>query len=273
MEDRDRAEQLRPDVESGASRPSAPRHGRRRTCAAAIQRDVGCRSSLWSNSGPIALTTPARATYPRGSCRRADGRTGTGRGVSQRDHCRNLVKSRSQSSGRRRQELLAHVVRGPRGPSSAAGRDRAEGRRCVLATVLDRRRRGHPLTPSSICSVMPPHRPPMTGRSFQSPSLTVSPKPFAQRLLQHDVGHALECVDLDVADLLDVREQMRRRGSPARGACVWPAPNSGTLRGRRSPSIPPARAAPDGNSFLHHPVCLDDTDRIFPRIEAAYLSR
>ena len=34
------------------------------------------------------------------------------------------------------------------------------------------------------------------------------PEAFAQRLLHHDVGRALERVDLHVADLLDVRQQV-----------------------------------------------------------------
>ena len=65
-----------------------------------------------------------------------------------------------------------------------------------------------PSKPSRIWSVIPPARPPTTGRPFHSASLTVSPKPFADRLLDHDAGDALERVDLHRADLVQVRQQV-----------------------------------------------------------------
>ena len=67
---------------------------------------------------------------------------------------------------------------------------------------------------------MPPARPPTTGRPFQSASLTVSPKPSRSDFCTHHVGDALERVDLHVADLLDVREQVDVGVAGARASCT-----------------------------------------------------
>ncbi len=58
--------------------------------------------------------------------------------------------------------------------------------RCLAGSAITSRQRSahsaaeltrYPVTPSSICSGMPPTSPPMVGRAFHSASVTVRPKP------------------------------------------------------------------------------------------------
>ena len=64
------------------------------------------------------------------------------------------------------------------------------------------------MTPSSICSGIPPTSPPMNGRAFQIASETVRPKPSRVDFWITHVRVGLERVDLDRADVVEVVEDV-----------------------------------------------------------------
>ena len=69
------------------------------------------------------------------------------------------------------------------------------------------------MTPSSICSGMPPTAPAMVGRAFHMASVTVSPKPSRGDFCRTTVALALEGIDLNVAYVARF-ESMKMSGSP-----------------------------------------------------------
>ena len=167
-------------------------------------------SARRASSGPSALDDATGAAAARRTCRRRSRTNRYG------PRCETTING--SCSGRRTgaASLRARASSGscrarvsrPAAPIASARSGSASSSMRALRALLDgvdevavvRRRR--------ICSVMPPARPPTTGRPFQSAFAHREAEALAQRLLQHDVGGALERVDLHRADLLDVREQV-----------------------------------------------------------------
>ena len=78
--------------------------------------------------------------------------------------------------------------------------------RALAASSGDETRK--PVSPSTICSGIPPTSPAIVGRPFHSASVTVRPKPSRIDFCMHDVGLRLEGVDLDRADVVEVVEDL-----------------------------------------------------------------
>ena len=95
----------------------------------------------------------------------------------------------------------------PRRPSErpSSGSRRISSVRCAHCSTLETRK---PVTPSSICSGIPPTSPPMNGRALPDRLRDRQPEALAGRLLDQHVGVRLEGVDLDRADVVEVVEDV-----------------------------------------------------------------
>ena len=124
--------------------------------------------------------------------------------------------------------------------------------------------------PSSICSVMPPHRPPTTGRPFQRPSLTVSPKPSRSDFCITTSAarwNALICT----APTCWMFDSRWMSWSPARASFgELPVVEPLGVVGRHRTREHELRV---GNSLAHDAERLDHADRVLPRVEPAHLAR
>ena len=244
-----------------------PRRGRRRTIAAAIH---VASSRLPSSSGAERAHDAAgapvrdeRAVVARGSKRYGPRCETTIMRVSSQ-----IRNSRSQSSSSRVERKFRRTCSRPASPiSSARGRVRAAGRRVRCAAVLDG------VDEVAVHAVVDLERDAAAAPADDRPAL---PQPFAdgepealaQRLLDHDVGRALERVDLHAADLLDVREQVDVGVAGARVVGELPVVEALGVVGRHRAREHELHV---GNSLAHDAVRLDDADRVLPRVEPAHL--
>ena len=125
------------------------------------------------------------------------------------------------------------------------------------------------MTPSSICSGMPPTSPADDRPRLPDRLRDGQPEALARRFLDHHVGVRLERVDLDRADVVEVAEDVDV------GVVVG-------MRERGVEEVPPfrivARHRPDERELdvavgrLHDPVAVDHAERVLPRVEARDLA-
>src|SRR5262249_58761781 len=95
------------------------------------------------------------------------------------------------------------------------------------------------------------------------------PEALPDRLLDHDVGDALERVDLHVADLMEVRERVDVGIAGAFLLHLVPHPEPlGVIGGHRSRK----KQLRVRDLLADDPKRTDDTDRILPRVVPAHLA-
>ena len=125
----------------------------------------------------------------------------------------------------------------------------------------------------AVLAVVDLHRDAAAAPADHRPALPQSfadgePESFAQRLLHHDVGGALERVDLHRADLLDVRHEVDVGVAGARLVGELPEVEAlGVVGGHRARE----HELRVGNLLAHDAERLDHADRVLPRVEAAHL--
>ena len=106
---------------------------------------------------------------------------------------------------------------------------------------------------------------PTVGRVFQSASVTVRPKPSLDRLLDHGVRVHLEGVDLDRADVVQVREDVDVGVAVGVGdGAVVVVPALGVVVRHRADE----RELHVGMLGLDDPVGVDHAERVLPGVEA-----
>ena len=134
----------------------------------------------------------------------------------------------------RRQEVRAHVLLAApaRAPCRAPGRARISSARSAHCSTLETR---YPVTPSSICSGMPPTSPPMNGSRLPDRLGDGQAEALARGLLHDHVGVGLERVDLDRADVVEVVEDVDVRVAVGVGdRRVEEVPALGVVGGHRA---------------------------------------
>ena len=135
----------------------------------------------------------------------------------------------------------------PAGPSRACAAGRRAPRGCARRTPRRRRRDSRSRRRRSGATI-PPTAPPIVGRPFHSASDTVRPKPSANRLLDAHLRLHLEGVDLDRADVVQVREHVDV--GVVLAVLLGLSSRTPSPRDRRGPSIRPARAGRRGARSL-----------------------
>ena len=123
-----------------------------------------------------------------------------------------------------------------------------------------------PVSPSSICTTMPPTRPATVGRAFQSASVTVSPKPSRIDFWITAAECTWKALTSTEPTLLRFERMKMSRiaGRVARRCgCSTPSPPGSSC------AIEPTSAScTSGKLLLHAPVGVDHAERVLPRVEA-----
>ena len=122
----------------------------------------------------------------------------------------------------------------------------------------------YPVTSTTICAVMPPAKPPITGFAFHIALATPSPKSLA-RLLEGDRGRALEGVQLD----LGIRGQHDHRDvGIVAGRLLHVGEGVAAGRARRAGQHEADVVVP-----LHQPVGVDHAERVVLALEGPHLEQ
>ena len=169
----------------------------------------------------------------------------------------------------RREEVLAHVLLAARAraPCRAPGRRAARAHRC--GALLRRLSTRKPVSPSSICSGIPPTLPPMNGRPFQIASVTVRPKPSRVDFWMTTSACDWKALTSIAPTLLKLL-RMWMSWSPS--ACddrrVEEVPALGVVGRHRADE----RELDLRDLLLDDPVGVDHAERVLPRVEARDLA-